>query len=115
MKKRFRERSPLIYVLVALIPYSSPNLLLTYKPGLFFYELEKVSRYKRSTLKKAYERGIKNGLIVQQSSIPRLTVLGKRRLAPFVASRLSQDASLMIIFDIPEDMANKRRVLRSLL
>jgi DNA-binding transcriptional regulator PaaX len=115
MKKPLRERSALIYVLVALIPYSKPNLLLTYKPGLFFRELEKISRYKQSTLRKAYNRGIKSGLIERQSSIPRLTLLGKQKVMPYVATKLGKKASLMVIFDIPEIRADARRSLRILL
>lgn len=115
MKKPLRERSSLVYVLVALIPYSKPNLLLSYKPGLFFRELEKVSHYKRSTLQKAYYRGINSGLISNQDNGPRLTALGKRKVAPFVASKLGSNASLMVIFDIPEKRAADRRILRALL
>lgn len=115
MKKPLRERSPLIYVLVALIPYSRPNLLLAYKPSQFFRELEKISRYKQSTLRKAYDRGIKSGLIDRQPKAPGLTSLGKQRVAPYVATKLGKNAILMVIFDVPESRANARRSLRTLL
>lgn len=115
MGRPLRERSALVYVLVALIPYSKPNLLLTYKPSLFFRKLEKKSPYKSSVLRNAYYRGVDSGLISQGSDIPRLTDLGKRKIAPFVASRLGNNASLMVIFDIPEARAADRRVLRTIL
>ncbi len=65
-KRSLSRRSPLVYVLVALVPYTQPNLLLAFKPGLFFIELEKVSRYKQATLKAAYWRAQRQGLIEQQ-------------------------------------------------
>lgn len=115
MKKPLRERSPLIYVLVALIPYSRPNLLLAYKPSQFFRELEKISVYKQSALRKAYDRGVKRRLIDGKSKIPVLTSLGKQKVAPFVATKLDKNASLMVIFDVPETRASARRSLRVLL
>ena len=115
MGKPLRERSALIYVLVALIPYSKPNLLLAYKPNLFFRELEKISQYKIAILRNAYYRGINKGLINSEVNGPRLTTLGRRRVAPFVASKLTGNASLMVIFDIPEARAADRRSLRTLL
>lgn len=115
MKKPLRERSALVYVLVALIPYSKPNLLLAYKPSLFFRELEKISRYKQSVLRNAYYRGLKNGMINDQSGRPALTYLGKRKVAPFVATQLGLNASLMVIFDVPEKRAADRRSFRLLL
>ncbi len=115
MKKPLRERSALVYVLVALIPYSRPNLLLTFKPGLFFRDLEKISRYKQATLRAAYQRAQQQGLIKQQDNLVALTIEGRRKVLPFVAERLSGEAQLMVIFDIPEDEAKKRRQLRKVL
>lgn len=115
MKKPLRERSALVYVLVALIPYSKPNLLLAYKPGLFFRELEKVSRYKQSTLRAAYWRAQKEGLIETNKNLSVLTVKGQRKIAPFMAEKLKNDARLMVIFDIPEDQKAKRQKLRQIL
>jgi len=111
MKKPLRERSPLVYVLVALIPYSKPNMLLAYKPNQFFNELEKISRYKQSTLKAAYRRAQEQGLIQQRKNLIALTAKGKQKVAPFVAKDL-KGAHLMVIFDIPEDLRSKRRQLR---
>ena len=115
MSKLLRERSPLVYVLVGLIPYSKPNLLLTYKPGLFFRELEKASRYKRATLESAYRSAQKQKLIERHDNVIRLTDRGRRKVAPFTAKELHGQASLMIIFDIPEDDINTRRKFRTVL
>ena len=115
LKKPLRERSPLAYVLIALIPYSKPNMLLSFKPGQFFNELEKVSRYKRSTLKKAYDRGMAGRMIDHSSKVPHLTKLGAKKVAPYVTARLEKQARLMVIFDVPETKANHRRELRMLL
>lgn len=115
MKKPLRERSALVYVLIALIPYSKPNLLLAYKPALFYRELEKISKYKESVLRAAYARAQQQKLIEQQHNIVRLTAKGRRKIAGFVAERLEGNAHLMIIFDIPEDESAKRRKLRKIL
>lgn len=115
MKKQLRERSPLVYVLVALIPYSKPNLLLTYKPSQFFWELEKVSRYKQSTLKAAYWRAQQQELIEKKKNLVKLTEKGKRKVAPFIAKELQGTVYLMVIFDIPEDKIDTRRSFRQIL
>lgn len=115
MNKPLRERSPLVYVLVALIPYSKPNLLLAYKPGLFFRELEKVSRYKQATLESAYYRAERQKLIERRDNLIRLTAQGKRKIAPFIAKEIGGQAHLMVIFDIPEDVENTRRKFRAVL
>ncbi|MEX2006762.1 MAG: hypothetical protein WD877_01100 [Candidatus Saccharimonadales bacterium] len=113
-KRLLRERSPLVYVLIALIPYSKPNMLLSFKPRMFYQELEKISKYKQSTLKKAYYRGVKSGLI-EQLDKPRLSKSGQRKIVPFTASTLGNRASLMVIFDVPETRAAARRSFRTLL
>lgn len=115
MKKPLRERSALVYVLIALIPYSKPNLLLSYKPGLFYRELEKISRYKESALRAAYARAREQKLVEHNKNLIQLTAKGRRKIAGFVAERLEGNAHLMIIFDIPEDKSAKRRKLRKIL
>ncbi|MBI2589113.1 hypothetical protein HYW35_02840 [Candidatus Saccharibacteria bacterium] len=115
MKKPLRERSPLVYVLVGLIPYSKPNLLLAYKPSLFFRELEKASRYKQAALKGAYWRAQQQGLIKQKNNLVKLTEKGRRKIAPFVATELKGNVNLMVIFDIPEDRIDTRRTFRQVL
>lgn len=115
MKKPLRERSPLVYVLVGLIPYSKPNILLSYKPSLFFQELEKVSNYKQATLRAAYARAEQQGLIKQHENVIKITQKGHRKITPFVATELDGRAYLMVIFDIPEDEVDTRRNFRRVL
>lgn len=115
MKRPLRERSALVYVLIALIPYSKPNLLLAYKPALFFRELEKISKFKEKTLRAAYARVQRQGLIEEQKNLIRLTAKGKHKVMPFVAKNLDGLAYLMVIFDIPEDKINTRRKFRLIL
>lgn len=115
MKKPLRERSALVYVLIALIPYSKPNLLLSYKPSLFYRELEKISRYKESALRAAYARAREQKLVEHNKNLIQLTAKGRRKIAGFVAEKLEGDAKLMIIFDIPEDQSGKRQKFRNIL
>lgn len=112
-KKPLRQRSAFVYVLVALIPYSKPNLMLTYKSSRFYHELSKISGYKKSTLQHAYKHGVTNGHI--DKKLPRLTKLGQRKIAPFVAKNLEKSAKLMVVFDIPESASKKRQNFRNLL
>lgn len=115
MKKSLRERSPLIYVLIGLIPYSKPNLLLTYRPNQFFRELEKISKYKQSTLRSAHWRAQRQGLVIKREDLITLTAKGRLKVAPFVAKKFSGQGQLMIIFDIPEDQSSKRQKFRQVL
>jgi len=116
-----RKESAKIFILKSLIPYTEANMMLAFKPGLFFSELEKISRHKRRALEVAMREAERQKLIElkvkQDQNIVRLTELGQKVVRPFVAKRLGNDAKLMIIFDVPEDMAyaraRLRRVLRS--
>ncbi len=114
MEKPLRERSALVYVLIALIPYSKPNMLLAFKPHLFFNELEGISRYKQAVLRSAYWRAQREGLIEQRQNLLVLSDKGRRKIAPFVAENL-QNSQLMVIFDIPEDQSLKRQKFRHIL
>ncbi len=111
------HKSALAHVLLALIPYSHDNVKLVFTPNQFFYELARTSKEKEGTLRAAFLRARKRGLISQDSNskLPNLTMHGLREIQPFIAKKLSKKAELMIIFDIPENQANARRQLRSLL
>ncbi|OVE78551.1 hypothetical protein BVY00_02505, partial [bacterium G20] len=100
-----KPQSALIFVLKGLIPYSRQNMLLAFKPNAFFNELEKISRYKRWTIEKAFYEAQRKELIAKEANVMRLTRKGRRIIQPFVAKHLSNDAKLMVIFDIPEDKA----------
>ena len=47
--------------------------------------------------------------------LPRLTAKGKQKLQPFIATKLQENARLMVVFDIPEEKAELRRQFRTLL
>lgn len=111
-----RLSEPTKFVLEAFIPYTKANLLLSFKPSMFFDELEKKSgRHKRS-LQSAYYRAIDRGLIeIDHQGIPRLTDKGHRKTKVYRPQRLKFGAHLIVIFDIPEEERYKRRRLRMLL
>jgi DNA-binding transcriptional regulator PaaX len=108
--------SALKYILKALlVPYSEPNLKLSFKPHLFFNDLEKIEakkQYSRKHLQNTFYRAKKAGLIdVDAQKRPFLTSRGKAILELY-QPKVLQDAELMVIFDIPEQLASKRRALR---
>jgi CRISPR/Cas system-associated endoribonuclease Cas2 len=110
-----KRNSATYYVLEAMIPYTDANLKLTYKPNLFFNELEKIDRVKINNSKNAFYRSIQRGLIdLDSKNVPRITEKGIRALAPFQAKTIN-NASLMVIFDIPEVKRWQRSKLRIVL
>lgn len=115
MRANNNKKSALTHILLALIPYSRQNLLLSYSPNRFFNELERKSGFKTESLKVAYKRGMTRGLISEPVGKPQLTRLGLRHIQPFVAKKLSGKAILMVIFDIPEQKSTTRAHLRRLL
>ena len=110
-----RQMSALIFVLKGLIPYTRENMMLAFKPNAFFNELEKISRYKKWTLQKAYYQAQKEKLIQKQADVLRLTAAGKKIVRPFIAEKLPEGAKLMVIFDIPEDKSTLRARFRRVL
>lgn len=98
------------------MPYTKENLNLAFKPNVFFYELEKISRINDKTLESAYYRAVKSGLVeIDDTGIPRLTTKGRLRIKPYKPKRLSKQSHLLVIFDIPEDMRAARDRLRLIL
>ncbi len=110
-----KKYSTLEYVLISLIPYSRPNMLLSFKPHEYFNELERISRAKRSTLQSTLARAQNKGLVQRHKGVPRLTAEGKIRVRPYTAQILNKDVVLMVIFDIPEEIKYRRRQFRRLL
>ena len=110
-----KQKSALIFILKGLIPYTRENMMLAFKPNLFFNELEKISRYKRRTLEIAMREAEKQRLIERDTKVIRLTEEGRKTVRPFVAKHLPNNAALMVIFDIPEDMATTRARFRRIL
>lgn len=111
--KQVRQSSALKFILMALVPYSRQNLLLSFSPNRFFNELERETGYSRKTIEQAYRRGQNRGLISHES--PSLTSVGMRAVQPFVATQLGNNASLLVIFDIPEENSIGRRQFRRIL
>lgn len=117
MRSSKSHKSALTYVLLALIPYSRENAKLVFAPNKFFYDLAQISKKKENTLRSAYQRAEIRGFIEQDkiSKSPKLTMHGYRELVPFVSKKLDKKGSLMVIFDIPENLSSSRRRLRVLL
>lgn len=104
------------YLLKALIPYSKANLELSFKPNTFFNELEKLDNINERTLRSAFYRAQKRGLIsVDSGGTPRLTVKGVAATKTYKPTKLRKDAYILLIFDIPESERRKRDHLRALL
>lgn len=109
-------KSATLYVLKALIPYSRANLKLNFKPGLFYRDLEKVSRYNRRTIQNAFYLAKKKNLVnVNRTGPPSLTKKGLLLVKIYEPKLLGNKARLMIAFDIPEKEKWKRQHLRLLL
>lgn len=111
---RNKKHPALIYVLRGLFPPTRENVLLAFKPGLFFAELSKVSGFKERTLQRSYYKARREGLITPDA-IPRLTKEGLERIRPYTAQKLGKDARLLLIYDIPMHMEAERRALNRLL
>lgn len=94
---------------------SKENLLLSFKPARFFYELSQISPYPEKTIKTAYYRAKQHGLVEISDVTPRLTPKGRRLAAPFQTTKVSRRGKLLVIFDIPENQAYKRNEFRRLL
>ena len=112
---KVRRQSALLFVIKGLIPYTRENMMLAFKPNLFFNELEKISRYKKVSLENAFREAQRQKLIEREANVVRLTQLGEKIIRPYTAQQLSNEAKLMVIFDIPEDMAQVRARFRRIL
>lgn len=113
-----KYRSTTHYVISSLIPYTESNLKLSFRPNAFFNDLEKLSDHKHSkeAVRMSYYRALKRGLIeVGDDSRPRLTDVGVKQLKRYEPQKLCGEASVLVIFDIPERERELRRQLRTLL
>jgi hypothetical protein len=105
-----------LHVLKALVPYTSENIELAYKPSLFFNKLEKISKTKERTLRSAFYRSVKKGLVeIDDTGIPHLTTEGHTQMKLYEPTVLGKDSYLFVTFDIPESERYKRTHLRNLL
>lgn len=126
MQKRVEEKykSPTHYILAGLMPFTEANIKLSFKPNLFFNDLERLDRIKeykdsykptKSSVRSAYYRVVKKGLVeIDDDGIPKLTNDGLKTLKKFSSKRLN-NSLLMVIFDIPEFDRKKRDRLRTIL
>jgi DNA-binding transcriptional regulator PaaX len=102
-------------LLLALLPFSENNLLLTYKPHKFFSELEQKTAASRNTLAATMSRAKKNNLLkIDEEGIPKLTWRGKKKIKVALGTPLKKQR-LIVVFDIPESEAASRRELRGYL
>lgn len=111
-----KQESVLASVLLALIPYTRENMMLTFSPNRFFNELEKVSGHSEPALRVAFNRAQRNKVFsIDRKNRVMLSVKARQIVQPFVAEQLVGNAELMVIFDIPEEYAGKRRQFRTVL
>ena len=101
-------------MLLGLIPYTTPNMLLAFKPNEFFNELEKITGAPAASHRAAYYRARTTGLISDDGRTLSLSLKARQTVQPFVAAALD-NAELMVIFDVPESRAGSRRKLRKIL
>lgn len=116
-----KYKSATHYTLAALIPYTEANMKLSFRPSQFFSDLDKLdyikrqNKFSKESLRNAYYRAIKKGLINMDDGIPRLTAKGQRKLVSFQPKILKGNARLLVVFDIPEKDRWKRSRLRAVL
>ena len=113
-----KYKSSTHYILSGLIPYTEANLKLSFTPNRFFNDLEKLDQIKlsKNSIKTNYYRLINKGFIeIDETGIPRLTKKGRASIQKYQPKKLSKNARLLIIFDIPENQKYKRDRLRMLL
>lgn len=113
--KREKHKSVTTELLLALVPYTRQNLMLTYSPNRFFNELDRIGMYSGDSYKQAYYRAKKNKLITVDEGRVSLSNRAKRTILPYTASKLLGNVRLMVIFDIPEEHSHIRRQFRSVL
>lgn len=110
-----KQNSATHFLLSALVPYTKANLLLSYQPSKFFHELSKQQSLAQATLRTAYSRAIRNGLIeLDDVGIPHLSNKALRLLRPYLSKTLP-NSEVLVVFDIPESERWKRARLRAVL
>lgn len=113
-----KYRSTTHYLLSSLVPYTEANLKLAFRPSVFFDDLHKLSQsvVTKNALKASYYRAVDSGLLIHDDrGTPSLTEAGLARLRRYEPTKLSGAASILVIFDIPEQERRLRQRLRTLL
>ena len=103
------------YIIESITPYTDANLNLVFRPASFFRELDRRNKATPATIRSTYYRAKAEGLIVYADGLVSLSAKAQQKAAALSAPPLPTGQSLMVAFDIPEDMSHKRRQLRSLL
>lgn len=115
MKRIRSTKSACQYILEGLIPYTDANLKLTFKPGVFFNELEKLSGRSQRTLRNEFYKLQCEEYIFRAKDMVGFTEAGLAQLELYVPRHIPGDTQLMVIFDIPEQLRSKRSSLRATL
>lgn len=110
-----KKQSLLRELLLALIPYTKQNTKLILKPAQFFREIESHSNYNFKSIEATYYRAKRKGFIEVKNNKVNLSSHAKQYIQPFTAKKLKGDVSLMVIFDIPENLRTKRARFRAYL
>lgn len=115
MDKYNNQRSFAVELLLGLIPFTKQNFKLFFDPNQFINDFEKTSNYPRKRIWDEFHRAEKQKLFIIKDETLCLTLKGRQTVQPFIAEKLSNDAKLMIVFDIPEEYAGRRQKFRNLL
>jgi DNA-binding transcriptional regulator PaaX len=98
------------------MPYTEANLKLTFSLKYFIADINKLDNYNQASLRTAYYRCVKRGLIEldEITGQPILTDKALKKLTIYKPTKLD-NSKLMVIFDISESDRWKRQQLRALL
>ena len=110
------------YLLKSLIPYTSANQKLAFKPSSFFKELERLDRLHQPNspkragyYKQQYYRTKNRGYFsINDDGLPELTELGKTQLTLYEPEKIP-NALLLVAFDVEEKRRANRDEFRRLL
>jgi hypothetical protein len=112
VKSITHSNSATIQLLLALVPYTKQNLSLSFHPQRFFDELAAETTIPKKTLRTAYTRAVQKELIVYSDQSHTFSLKARQAVQPFIAQKLPSGGQLMVIFDIPEDIAHARQQFR---
>lgn len=96
------DRKPVTKELLkALVPYTEQNVKLAFKPGLFFKDLEKITKTNRNCLAATLSRAKRRGWVIEKNGVPCLSEKGRLRIKEVGPADLL-NGWLLVVFDIPE-------------
>jgi DNA-binding transcriptional regulator PaaX len=86
--------------------------MLSYKPSLFFSELNKQTGSPTKSLQNMISRGIREGYIIRDIGVPILTKKGERRLEVIREGvQMEEGNYYIVVYDIPQSKDYQRRQL----